>query len=100
MTELQQFFGCYFHQDWDLSSSSDQEAIQQYLNDSDLHSIEKSAKELRSLIVRKITENQLDELITSTYKCSFDPNSNGSTYIEWITTMHATFYDLIRKHRG
>lgn len=50
LTELQQFFGAYFNQDWTIEYSSADEAIYSFLLDSKRDRILTVKKEIRDLI--------------------------------------------------
>lgn len=79
-SNLEQFLGCYFHQDWVDFAASFSEAVSLYLNESPFDDIQKTLMELRDLLSKD--DPELVKAVES--MCAYYPPGDGLTYREWL----------------
>ena len=81
---LFQFFGAYFHQDWDLEAETPAGVIALYIRDSSGDRI----RQLRTAILRLIDcacENATqEERLLRDFGCYYLPSADGLTVNEWL----------------
>lgn len=83
---LSEFFGAWFHQDWNLDASDWLGVVKVFLADSDHDDVTKTARELRAFLALEITEDELVCLLKQ-FGCYYTPRPDlgGPSYREWLT---------------
>ena len=86
---LEQFFGGYFHQDWDLEGESDTIIIELFLDQEPSHSISAVISELDELI-RSFANNRLDaSKVLSDLGCYYYYTADGLSGLDWLIRIRA-----------
>jgi hypothetical protein len=83
---LEQFFGAYFHQDWDNEFESFQDAVSAYRTGEPQETLWTARKELVELMQKDLDEGSFADAIHR-LGCYYDPASEGMTYRDWISLL-------------
>ena len=81
---LKNFFGSYFYQDWQLDFRSRGAAVEDFLQTAGLGVPQAVAKDLRDLLGRNLTEEQLHTLVLDEYSRFYDPWRDEISMREWL----------------
>jgi hypothetical protein len=81
---LQEFFLGYFHPDWELDSPSRAAVVEEFLRTAEPSQAQSVADDLRELLGRKLTEEQLRSLVLDEYSLFFDPWRHEISMREWL----------------
>jgi len=99
LPNLAQFFGAYFHQDWDLEADDALGVIRNYLKEANFPSTQQTIKEIEQLIKMNLSEEQLRDIIVCDMSCNYDPSRYGISYLEWLywvqTTLKQGTYQIV-----
>jgi hypothetical protein len=89
---LRQFFGGYFHQDWDISGPTWVHVVDQFVRDHRTDVITETRDALQSwLDVSKSTEN-----LSSDYACEYNPRNDGVNDRTWVQLIVDRLNELLR----
>ncbi len=88
--DLEQFFGCYFHQDWLDEYENEEMAIKGYVDDDGSEAAEHVARELDKLLELGLPETELDTAMYWDLHCYYDPKPDGVTMSDWLRWVRAT----------
>lgn len=81
---LFQFFGAYFHQDWDLEAQEDEGIIRNYLQESSLTAVKQTITEITQLLAMNFSEKRLKKFLIHELGCFYNPTSKGISYQDWL----------------
>jgi hypothetical protein len=81
---LKNFFGSYFHQDWQLDFPSRGAAVEDFLRTAGPGKPQAVARDLRDLLDQNLTEEQLHTLVLDEYSRFFDPWQHEIRMREWM----------------
>jgi hypothetical protein len=81
---VQDFFLCYFHQDWQLDADSRFEVVVEYLGVADPVVIDNVITELRELVQEPMPDDAFHEMIDRDYWLSYDPSHENVTMRAWL----------------
>jgi hypothetical protein len=95
--ELRQFFGGYFHQDWDLAGSTPSDVMAAFLQNASSESLRNLADALRRLLEDFSTEAALQTYLVDELWCEYVPADGGTT--RWIKSL-STEIDAELQRRG
>jgi len=89
--KLRQFFGAYFHQDWDIEFGTPDQALSAFIR----QQVERSAlEELSRSIVTFVHEHpddaDLDEALFKELGCEYFPPGHGILTRAWLLSVAAT----------
>ncbi len=88
--DLEQFFGCYFHQDWQYLYGSAEMAIEDYANDSSRDELSYTVQELDKLMSLGLSEAELDDAMYRELHCYYNPKPSGRSMTEWLRWVRST----------
>lgn len=85
-TELQNFLGAYFHQDWSHEYSSADDAINSFIKDSTKETIIKVIAELIAINTANTSEKDLLRNLLNKQYCYYYPSEweSGKSWIEYV----------------
>ena len=83
---LEQFFGSYFHQDWDIEHDEPSDVIRAYLENEPLEQIRKVGLELKSLL----SSCDDEELVRCLFElgCYYDPLDDFTSISVWLKLIY------------
>ena len=84
---LQEFFLCYFHEDWNLDATTTAEVIHEYLACEDEAKIAVVLAELDELLQTTVPEDELRSRMLREYSLSYDPKADGLTMRSWLQSL-------------
>ena len=80
---LRQFFGGYFHQDWNLDGAGSwQDVVRQFVKENPVSRVLAVRDALRSWL--KETEASPLQSLPAAFACDYSPRSDGFTDREWV----------------
>jgi len=88
-SNLAQFFGCYFHQDFTEEFGTPEQALNAFITDSDKELIKLTSSELKLFLSLKLNENDLTKALGYLY-CDYLPNSDNLPIKEWLMKVSET----------
>lgn len=93
-TELDQFFGAYFHQDWDLEADDWQRIVDSYVNNAHptAEPVRAIAREIDDLCTAR-SESDLAQFLIREVGVCYNPRLEA-TFNEWLSQITAR----LRKH--
>ncbi|MGK9419612.1 contact-dependent growth inhibition system immunity protein [Pseudomonas cedrina] len=97
LTELQQFFGGYFHQDWTEEHSSADEVINSFLLDSNRDAIITIKKEILKLISSYTNESDLRSNLLHKQHCYYYYPHQWASGLEWLNHIIGQFDEYLLK---
>ena len=71
LSELYQFLGAYFHQDWMCEFDLADEVVNSFVEDSDKLTMQQVLKEIEILLGSNLTENNLRDFLLKEMSCSY-----------------------------
>jgi hypothetical protein len=90
---LRQFFGAYFHQDWDVEGATSwQDVITQFLSENPSSRARAARDDLRSWLDDTAAEDA--QSLPPDFCCDYDPASDGLTERRWVEQILA----LLERH--
>jgi len=93
--ELDQFFGGYFHQDWDIVADTWQGVVYSFFEDCESSQpMQKIAEGFKCLLQKNYKENELEEILTKELSCDYLPLGSIK---KWIDNMLVMFEDEIKR---
>ena len=81
---LTQFFGGYFHQDWDLEAAEWQGLVRNFCDAACHEQIAVVYSELGKLLAEAQDERDLSVVLFSQLGCAYDPTVDGISLRDWI----------------
>jgi len=86
--QLKQFFGSYFHQDWDFDGDTWEEVIANYLTTCSGGEIELLTAQLDD-VIQDIESNKIDaNMLSSEFNCDYNFDADGLSAIEWLAKIN------------
>ena len=82
---FQDFLLAWFHQDWQLDASSRKEVVAEFIATSHPAAVRDVAGDLRELLNRQLSEQQLHDEVLTEYSLSYDPWRDEISMKEWLT---------------
>ncbi|POA27311.1 MULTISPECIES: contact-dependent growth inhibition system immunity protein [unclassified Pseudomonas] len=89
LSQLHDFFGAYFHQDWTLEYEAPEQVIDAFLADSDPEDLMLVRQELNALLNQKKDELELREYLLkelSCYYCYWNAWESGELWLRYIAS--------------
>lgn len=90
LPRLAQFFGAYFHQDWDVEAANALGVICNYLKEEPISTVQQSIKEIEQLLAMNLDEEPLKNLLQSDLSCYYDPTIYGISHSDWLHWVQAS----------
>ena len=84
--QLVQFFGGYFHEDWDLEAATPVGVVAASVNANPKMKAEVAAA-IRSLLAELRTDSELGHALFHDFGCYYDPEADGLTARAWLTAV-------------
>lgn len=88
---LGQLLGSYFHQDWPDEFGSDFEALQAIVEFETADQLRDGVKEIDLLLNESYSEVELRDILINEIGCYFEPESQGISYVNWLTRVRDAF---------
>lgn len=85
--QLRQFFGAYFHQDWDIDAEDADGVVALYVSD-DRHTDEQLraiARQIDEYLENEGSQENISQGLFEKLGCEYLPASSGSNAGEWLT---------------
>jgi hypothetical protein len=83
--DLAYFFGCYFHQDWDLEANTWQGVVQNFLNGEHPDYVKAATTQLGQLLSMNLDEKALEEALDELGNFR---SPAPQTYGAWLNELH------------
>jgi hypothetical protein len=80
---LDEFFGTYFHQDWNSDAASAREIVENYLREWPAEGVAAARTELEKLLSEVESESELGRCVQQ-LGCYYNPPGDGLTYRAWL----------------
>src|SRR5438874_11551730 len=89
---LVQFFGAYFHQDWDADDPTPEAVIRRFVTTNELEAVRKVVGELDDLLSLPLSEAELRRLLLDDLLCCYLPPDGRSvrTWLTWVRDSQTT----------
>jgi len=84
---LSQFFGCYFHQDWDLDAKDWEGVIESFVNGNGPAIVVDTEMVISALLDDPLNEHALNHLVFTVWQCSYDPKTDGVSVRNWLESI-------------
>lgn len=81
---LWQFFGGYFHQDWDLAGPGWRDVVAGYIDEAGPEIVRQTADELAVLLRDVSDEDALRGVVLDGFGCFYLPDPDGVTMRAWL----------------
>ncbi len=88
--DLEQFFGCYFHQDWMEEYENEEMAIKEYVDDDGREAARHVAVELDKILALCLPEPQLEQAMYKELGCCCNPKPDGMSMSGWLRWVRVT----------
>lgn len=87
---LAQFFGGYFHQDWDLDASSSAEVVQSFIQENHHNqTVMELSSALSELLREVVSESDLRAYVLNDLGSYHDPLDEGGSVRSWLTAIQS-----------
>lgn len=91
-SQLHQFFGAYFHEDWMLESPDPDSIITAYTTDFPNRSkLEQLAALIDEFVAAEPDDEQLDRALFVELGCYYDPRTSGLSAGDWLQHVAGMF---------
>lgn len=87
---LEQFFGCYFHQDWREEYASEGLAIKDFVYNDGPEEARNTVEELNKLLSLHVAETELEKAMYAEFGCYFNPAHHGQSMTNWLRWVRDT----------
>lgn len=94
---LANFFGGYFHQDWEFEVDTPEEVVQVFVREEHRETSSRAIKELRRLLSLSLTDEQLNKLLLGELGAYYDASPDTS---RWLQSLLEVMEDEVRKATG
>lgn len=84
---LFQFFGSYFHQDFDLEGDDWEDLVKSFLQHESRDRALAVSNELRQLLAMKLEDERLSEMLLRDLGSYYDPGPDGLSSTNWLRAM-------------
>lgn len=91
--QLKQFFGSYFHQDWDFDGDTWEDVIKAYRISNGVNDQRILTAQLDNLIKDIESGNANSNTFQSDFNCEYNFGADGLSVLEWITKINAILKD-------
>ncbi|HYW12859.1 MAG TPA: contact-dependent growth inhibition system immunity protein [Longimicrobium sp.] len=81
---LAQFFGGYFHQDWDMEAANWEGVVRNFCAAAQPEQIAAVNTEIEALLAGAHDERELSEFVFLQLGCAYDPTVDGIALRNWI----------------
>jgi hypothetical protein len=83
--ELKQFFGAYFHQDWNLDASDPDDVVRLFISDGySMSELINLAEDIEKYAANKIDDAAAEEGLLRELGCYYIPNADGIGARAWL----------------
>ena len=86
---IQEFFGGYLHEDWDLEGSTTIDVARRFHREADPKDVAAVLAELDLLVREPLSEEELHSRMLTDYSLYYDPWKDELTMREWLTQVRA-----------
>ncbi len=84
MSDLENFFSAYFHQDWSIDHDTAEAVVAYYRESESEQTVAGAREQLSALLAQDLDEDELAEKVQS-LGCEYDPTGDGGSYRDWLT---------------
>jgi len=96
---LVNFFGGYFHQDWDLDAQNYDEVLEMFVKQNPSNEVANVVKELDALLAMDLSNLELRKALTEDLLCCYIPPCEGALK-EWLILIRNKLIKLISIKAG
>lgn len=96
LDELEEFIGCYFHQDWTMKAETDEDAVKMYLSQFHESLVDQCLDEIDSVIQMAGEGSDNIDALLDDLSCYYAYQNFGQTGLEWLKRLKS----LIMKHQS
>ncbi len=82
--ELEQFFGCYFHQDCLDFDGTAEMVLNRYASEASREVMGRTLEELDQLLSLGLSDPELDRVMYEDLGCYYTPEPDGISMSEWL----------------
>lgn len=94
---LEEFLGCYFHQDWASDDESASAVVERYLSEWPSDGVLAVVDEIEQLLKETKSEDDLRKAVMK-LGCYYEPGADALTYRQWLASVGERLA-LSRPHR-
>lgn len=94
---LAQFFGCNFHEDWQLDGHTAASVVKRFLFESSVSEIVKVITELEDLLEKIVDDKALEAALMWEFGCTYSPAIDGLSEREWLVKTLAVMKEDVRR---
>jgi hypothetical protein len=94
---LAQFFGCYFHEDWQLDDRTADSVVKRFLFESSVSEIGKVITGLEGLLEKIVDDKALEATFMWEFGCAYSPAIDGLSDREWLVKTLAVMKEDVRR---
>lgn len=93
---LDQFFGGYFHQDWDLENIDAEAVLNRFLLEAKPNSGEQVCQELEKLLAINFEEKELSNILVYDLGCCYNPEFQKMSNREWLSWLQSYLKKMLQ----
>ena len=93
---LEQFFGCYFHQDWMAEYKNEEMAVKGYVHDVGSTEASHMLQDLEHLMALDLSEKELGKVLVEDLQCDYNPDPDGISMRDWLRWVRSTLIKYIQ----
>lgn len=86
MSDLENFFSAYFHQDWSMDHDTAEEVVDYYRESESEQTVAGTREQLSALLAQGLDEDELAEKVQN-MGCEYDPTCDGGNYRDWLASL-------------
>jgi len=95
LEELEEFIGCYFHQDWTMKAETDEDAVKLYLSQFHESLVDQCLAEIDAVVQMAMEGSDNIDALLDGLGCYYAYQNFGYTGLEWLKRLKS----LIQMHR-
>ena len=81
---LQRLFGAYFHEDWHDEYATSTGAVQSFLREAPLATVDGARRELDHLLASSLSDEQVGHLLREGFDCNYVPQVDELSNRAWL----------------
>ncbi|MDF0553645.1 contact-dependent growth inhibition system immunity protein [Kamptonema sp. UHCC 0994] len=93
---LDQFFGGYFHQDWDLEDTDAEAVLNRFLLEAKSSTVEQVCQEIDKLLAIKFDEKELSNILIYDLGCCYNPEFQKMSNRKWLDWLQSYLKKMLQ----